>query len=109
MAIILNFQSTELPLTLTVPNKSRISYKVGIHFTDSQFHNGILSCPFLMEQSDLSQGRRKLTKAWWTSNNVVVQSALPVDIGFRYLVATIFMLSGTDQKNALFTCMTKVK
>ena len=109
IAVILKSTGTELPLTLTVRNKSRIIYTVGIHFTDSQFHNGILSCPFLMEQSDLSQGRRKLTKAWWTSNNVVVQSALPVDIGFRYLVATIFMLSGTDQKNALFTCMTKVK
>ena len=72
----MNFQSTELPLTLTVRNKSRISYTVGIHFTDSQFHNGILSCPFLMEQSDLSQGRRKLPKS-----DVVVQSAL--DIGLN--------------------------
>ena len=26
----------------------------------------------------------------------------------RYLVARIFMLSGTDRKNALFTCMTKI-
>ena len=25
----------------------------------------------------------------------------------RYLAARIFMLSGTDRKNALFTCMTK--
>ena len=56
ITIILNFHSTELPLTLTVPvgNKSRISYTVGIQFTDSQFHIGILSCPFLMEQSNLS-------------------------------------------------------
>ena len=52
IAVIL--KSIVLPLTLTVRNKSRISYTVGIHFTDSQFHNGILSCPFLMEQSNLS-------------------------------------------------------
>ena len=89
-------------------NKSRISYTVGIHFTDSQFHNGILSCPFLMEQSDLSQRRRKLPKAGWTSSNVAVQSAPSVDIGFRYLASKIFMLSGKDQKNALFSGMTKV-
>ena len=74
IAVIL--KSFVLPLTLTVRNKSRISYTVGIHFTDSQFHNGILSCPFLMEQSDLSQGRRKLPKAGCTISNVVVQSAL---------------------------------
>ena len=78
-------KSIVLPLTLTVRNKSRISYTVGIHFTDSQFHNGILSCPFLMEQSDLSQERRKLPKAGCTSSNVVVQSAPPVDIGLNDL------------------------
>ena len=72
-AIAVILKSTELPLTLTVGNKSGISYTVGIQFTDSQFHNGILSCPFLMEQSDLSQRRRKLPKAGWTSSNVLTR------------------------------------